>query len=155
MPVPFTCKRCGAGCVGYATGGGGRYSYCDECKPIVRREQLDRKNAARNKQFALDPVRRAERKRKGIERYGISQERYEDLLAMQSGACAICGRPPSGKGPSGQRLHVDHDHRCCSGTKSCGECVRGLLCSSCNMAIGYLQDDPAVIQAAVDYLRSF
>jgi hypothetical protein len=31
--------------------------------------------------------------------------------------------------------------------------VRGLLCVSCNMALGYLKDDPKVIDRAADYLR--
>jgi hypothetical protein len=31
---------------------------------------------------------------------------------------------------------VDHDHACCPGRQSCGECVRGFVHHSCNIGIG-------------------
>lgn len=55
--------------------------------------------------------------------YGITLEDYEKMLESQNGGCAICGRVPTGRA-----LHVDHDHK--TGL------VRGLLCHSCNHAIG-------------------
>lgn len=55
--------------------------------------------------------------------YGITLEQYEQMLTAQNGVCAICGRIPTGRS-----LHVDHNHKT-------GE-VRGLLCHSCNFAIG-------------------
>lgn len=48
---------------------------------------------------------------------------------------------------------VDHDHSCCPGGRSCGRCVRGILCRKCNVAIGYLNDDPALAKAVSDYLE--
>lgn len=42
-------------------------------------------------------------------------------------------------------LVVDHDHT--TGA------VRGLLCSACNTGIGHLKDDPAVVAAALHYLK--
>jgi len=62
---------------------------------------------------------------------GLSQEGYESLLKAQEGGCAGCGSPVANG--SMKRLHVDHDH-------TTGE-VRGLLCSSCNLALGLLKDD--------------
>ena len=59
--------------------------------------------------------------------YQLSLEEYEKLLASQDGVCAICKRSPKSR-----RLAVDHDHSCCPGKSSCGECVRGLLCTNCN-----------------------
>lgn len=82
--------------------------------------------------------------------YGLTPEAFAELLESQGGCCAICRTPePSGRG----YWHVDHDHSCCSGEESCGECVRGLLCSRCNQAIGLLGDDPDVIIRAADYVR--
>jgi hypothetical protein len=38
-----------------------------------------------------------------------------------------------------RHLNVDHDHRCCPGERSCGKCVRGLLCRTCNRIEGLLE----------------
>jgi hypothetical protein len=46
---------------------------------------------------------------------------------------------------NGKALNVDHNHET-------GQ-VRGLLCPKCNTAIGYLNDDPDLIQHAVNYLQ--
>ena len=61
-------------------------------------------------------------------RYGLTVEDYQRIFLLQDGCCAICERKPS----ENRRLSLDHDHSCCAGTRSCGKCVRGLLCDSCN-----------------------
>lgn len=83
-----------------------------------------------------------------LERMGITAERYEELLASQGGTCAICDRKP-GK----RSFDIDHDHSCCPANKSCGKCIRGLLCAPCNKGIGLLGDSVARISDAVDYLK--
>lgn len=71
-------------------------------------------------------------------RYNITLEQYEQMLEEQGGVCAACG----GKCKTGVNLAVDHDHYCCPKEKgSCGKCVRGLLCRSCNQIIGFLERD--------------
>lgn len=86
--------------------------------------------------------------------YGISGEMYRSLVKEQGGVCRICGKVETATHQSGavRRLSVDHDHRCCPGKKSCGKCVRGLLCARCNSAIGLFDEDPAILHAAVQYL---
>lgn len=79
----------------------------------------------------------------------ITGAEYRAMLVAQGGVCAVCRRSD----PSGRRLAVDHDHRCCSERgKSCGKCIRGLLCGPCNMSIGHMRDDASILRAAADYL---
>lgn len=80
--------------------------------------------------------------------YGITPVEYDAMLDKQGGGCAICGETCT----SGRRLAVDHDHSCCSGDKTCGKCIRGLLCGSCNQGIGKLRDSPRLLLAAASYL---
>ena len=84
-------------------------------------------------------------------KYRMTVEEYDLMLAAQGGGCAICGAI-DGDG-SGRRLHVDHDHTCCAGERSCGQCNRGLLCKACNTGLGGFRDDPAHLEAAIRYLR--
>ncbi|MGR6320796.1 endonuclease VII domain-containing protein [Micromonospora soli] len=82
-------------------------------------------------------------------KYSISVEQYRQMLAGQGGACAICGEIPTG----GLGLVVDHQHSCCSGkSNSCGSCIRGLLCLSCNAAIGMFNEDVELLRRAAAYI---
>jgi hypothetical protein len=76
-------------------------------------------------------------------RYGLTPDAREALLAFQGGVCAICGRDPA-DGFS-RRYHIDHDHK--TGI------VRGILCASCNVALGGFKDDPVRLAAAIRYLQ--
>jgi hypothetical protein len=74
--------------------------------------------------------------------YGLDGERARDLLTVQSGRCAICGRKPRAKA-----LAVDHDH--VSGA------VRGYLCQRCNHdLLGAAHDSLDILRAAVAYLEN-
>jgi hypothetical protein len=106
---------------------------------------------ARLRQWSIDnrePVRERRRQRN----FNISPDDHDEMLSIQAGGCAICGEPPRG----GKALAVDHDHSCCPGVgRSCGRCVRGLLCGRCNLAIGAAGDSPALLRAAAAYLEAF
>lgn len=119
-----------------ATRVGGLSFYCKECNKAKSR--LRRMNDPRS-------VKSAGLKHK----FNITMERYDKMLDAQGGVCAICGKADV----SGRALSVDHDHSCCPGKKSCGECVRSLLCGNCNMGLGKFQDDPELLRAAIDYLK--
>lgn len=82
--------------------------------------------------------------------YNMPRGQYAEMLARQNGVCAICGL----LNDNGLTLAIDHDHTCCPGpATSCGECVRGLLCTACNHGLGKFRDDLALLRAAVAYLE--
>jgi hypothetical protein len=66
------------------------------------------------------------RKRK----YGVTNDVYNAMLAAQNGLCVMCGKPEIhlGRGGNVTPLAIDHDH-------ATGK-VRGLLCDTCNRALG-------------------
>lgn len=76
-----------------------------------------------------------------ISRYGITVNDYNLMLKTQNGQCAICGITEC---PTNKSFSVDHCH-------ITGK-VRGLLCSTCNRALGLLKDNKIVLKAALDYL---
>ncbi len=83
--------------------------------------------------------------------YAMSLAQFQARLDAQGGRCANPGcraAEPGGKGS----WHVDHDHSCCSGKTSCGDCVRGLLCSRCNVTAGHAKDNPQILRGLADYL---
>lgn len=76
-------------------------------------------------------------------RYSITIEQYEDLLESQGFRCAICRVEES---QTGKALSVDHDHACCAGRRSCGKCIRGLLCYSCNTHLGWYDRNASEVE---------
>lgn len=82
---------------------------------------------------------------------GITPEREAAIMAAQSGVCGICG-PWTGRRGVSRALAADHDHKCCPGRYSCGKCLRGFLCSTCNRALGDWRDNPEIFIAAARYL---
>lgn len=84
-------------------------------------------------------------------KYKMSGEQYQKLLEEQDYVCAICGKANA----DGQDLYVDHDHSCCSGSKSCGKCIRGLLCHKCNSALGLFDDSIESLNKAVEYRKKY
>lgn len=64
-------------------------------------------------------------------RYGLTVERYNEMVSEQQGGCLLCGRE--------KPLVVDHCHK--------NGHVRGLLCASCNYFLGVLEDDTWVARA--------
>jgi hypothetical protein len=77
-------------------------------------------------------------------RHKITEESYNGMLDEHGGNCHVCKLRPA--------INIDHDHTCCDSAHSCGDCVRGVLCSQCNTALGLLGDDVDTVQSALKYL---
>ena len=74
--------------------------------------------------------------------YGLTKAQYNEMISRP---CDVCGRNDLTK-------CIDHDHNCCPGRRSCGECIRGVLCTNCNTAEGLLGSDPDRALALAAYL---
>lgn len=76
--------------------------------------------------------------------YRITKQQLIELLTQP---CSICGAT--------ENLSIDHDHSCCAGSKSCGNCVRGTVCGRHNRMLGQLGDNPENLLRAAEYLESW
>jgi hypothetical protein len=81
--------------------------------------------------------------------YGLNREQVEHQLVEQKNLCLLCNRPftPRLEGPEGNGTAwvIDHNHA----TKE----FRGLVHQNCNLAIGYLEDNPELCRLAAIYLE--
>lgn len=74
--------------------------------------------------------------------YEQAVENHAALFEKQKGCCNICGIHQSSLKKA---LCIDHDHS--SGA------VRGLLCDSCNRALGLLKEKSDILSNAIHYLK--
>lgn len=130
--------------------GDGYSNYCEDCRRKSR-EAMQRvpkeKKAAQHKAWReRNKSRHQEYMRAYNMQYwhGISLEQFTQLMEQQDGVCAICKESPIGT-RGNERLHIDHDH--------VTNMVRGLLCSSCNTALGLLKDNVTIMNTAIAYLQ--
>lgn len=162
-----TCAHCGVGYI-YSSRSNHGTKYCGDC---TVRDRLDSKRRLAR----TCPI--CDAKHNHTNRLGVCDGCYNmmprfmwdafnkhkvsiDIVLQfaETLACAICGTDLTVFALDHKRrlrpIHaVDHDHSCCPGGTSCGRCVRGILCRKCNVAIGYLNDDPALAKAVSDYLE--
>lgn len=119
--------------------------YCRECERAYLARRMESQEVRDQRRADKAKYARSKRNRelRLAKLYGITLADYDAMLAAQNGLCAICsaGEP----GGNANYWHVDHDH-------STGR-VRGLLCTRCNIGLGYFQDDPDRLGSALDYLR--
>lgn len=71
-------------------------------------------------------------------KYGITKDKFKELVKIQNGKCWICNEI------NDEYLNVDHNHKT-------GE-FRGLICKDCNMGIGLFKDNPDNLYRAITYL---
>lgn len=163
----FTGKRCRNGHFSKRRASDNKCLECDKGKAKLRRSdpvlntvikeqrKVWRKNNQKKYQVDLANRRRAYRKSDKIKdsvyfnfwaKRGLTKHAYAAMVKDQGGRCAICRKEEvatrSGKV---KRLAIDHCH-------TTGR-IRGLLCESCNRALGQARDDPKILRSAVRYLE--
>ena len=84
-------------------------------------------------------------------KYGITKLQRDNILRGQGGCCNICRNQVSfmewhnNTGTNDSRAVIDHCHT--SGK------IRGVLCATCNLAIGKLKDSPVLLQRAIYHIE--
>jgi hypothetical protein len=169
-PEQVTCPQCGQEFTRIRTQGALRIYCSRKCTAAAREERKRQRNAGlgprrcacgaevttrvgkpvcpdcRKDHRSPEQVRaiQVRERRRTLRTYGLTQEEWDRLIALQGNACAVCKTTqPGGRG---ERWHIDHDH-------VTGQ-VRGLLCQLCNVGIGNLRDDPQIIMAAAQYVTA-
>lgn len=133
----------------------GLATYCIECQ-----NEYSRLRYASPDQYKQRKMSEKENKikRKGSSRkwylkstYNLTIDQYNKMLINQSGLCDICEVQIT----SEKYFDVDHDHSCCSGYKSCGNCVRGLICFNCNSVLGHSKDSINILEKTITYIKKY
>lgn len=116
---------------------------CRECEAEIAR--VRRQNESPEQRQERLGRRRADKKA----RYGPkAAAAWEEHVIRQGLGCEVCGTVEGDIG-------IDHDHHCTAGhpiSKGCDLCYRGILCSSCNGALGMVGENADRILALLSYL---
>jgi len=112
--------------------------YCKQCLSIgqIRRNRLD-----------PDRVKLNRKKTVLKKLFNLTYDEYLLMLKTQHNLCLICNNPEKDidkRTGLVRALSVDHCH-------NTGK-VRGLLCSTCNLGLGYFKDSPSLLKRAIKYI---
>lgn len=81
-------------------------------------------------------------------KYGITEDQFQEALKKQDGKCLICKVVMNIDDPKqpGDRATVDHCHR----TRR----FRGIICSACNRGLGQFKDNAELLIQAAEYIKT-
>lgn len=135
-----------------------RHGRAKRVVPIEEKRARDRRNAQRKRVLDREPSREAARRwaAKNVDyrlryKFGMTREQWVQKFEAQDGLCYLCGEFLDVD--SVGKIHVDHDHACCRGERSCGTCVRGLACFNCNVGIAKFGENPERLRRVADNLE--
>src|SRR5258708_5296198 len=78
------------------------------------------------------------REKRLIRCFNLTEVLWQKVFDYEKGICPLCGRPLT-------KPNTDHCHK--TGL------VRGILCSHCNRALGYVKDSIPWLLRAIEYLE--
>ncbi|GAA3781171.1 endonuclease VII domain-containing protein [Streptomyces phyllanthi] len=115
------------------------HKLCRRCGEVKPHSEWHRKATASDGLSTRCKACRAVRGRQDHlwRKYGITETERDELIASQGSVCCVC--------LEALPVHVDHCHK--TGR------VRGVLCFSCNAALGQFKDRPDVIRRAATYVE--
>lgn len=169
-PDGHRCTQCGEvkANIEYYEDSSSPCNHASKCKSCLREARQERWHQNKGEHRDKDIVRRSqwspERRAEWLKGqwvyhikrdFSMTPEYYDSLLKAQGDVCKACKQVETKVNHiSGvlQRLAVDHDHKCCVKTPTCGKCVRGLLCARCNTLVGKFEQDLSVGANILEYL---
>ena len=129
-----------------------------EAEKRYRQRHPDRIKKARDKFNAKNPGLNAKRHKQWYQKnkehvffrylkwkFGLEKAEYLNIVKASGNKCQICREFRPRK--NNKRLMLDHCHK----TRA----VRGLLCNTCNIALGMFKEDLNILKNAVKYLGKF
>ncbi len=122
--------------------------HCRECNKYLNADSFTLRKSTNAR---CDECTIIHQHKKTVKKHGITYEQYLAMYEEQDGRCKICNDVEKSYR---SRLSIDHDHSCCPGHNSCGKCIRGLLCSSCNMTLGNAKDSVEILEKMIKYLKA-
>jgi hypothetical protein len=124
-----------------------RARFCKECALNMSPSDKQHIHVQCWRKGKSDHISRQRSQKRNEDKFRVSPEEYAQMFEKQGGVCAICKKANTRVSAAGRvmLLAVDHDH-------VTGK-VRGLLCTRCNLGIGYFRDNPTIVNAAVAYLE--
>lgn len=72
---------------------------------------------------------------------------FNIIIPLLDKGCQVCGTK--------KQLSLDHNHEICSSKKVCEKCFRGILCMSCNTALGSLKNDRERLESMIKYIDEY
>ena len=145
--IEKTCSKCGDVLTRETAAKSGKQGLRKQCKPCwaAYMRSWTAKNpekiAAQNRAYKQKyPEKYRDSRLRTL--FGITAKDYDDLFSKQRGCCAVCGVHND---KLARNLAVDHDHKT--------DEVRGLLCATCNGALGVVNDDISLLKSLINYLE--
>jgi len=114
---------------------------CKLCR-LIHRKDFEEKNPDYCRNWKKENKERLRTEHIGS-RYGLTQERYDEMRVEQNNCCGVCGVVFDTTNTN-TTPHVDHNHLT-------GK-VRELLCRACNSGLGQFRDNSELLRKAANYL---
>lgn len=115
-----------------------------QCKDCQRKGSNASRKTPRGKaaykRWYEDKGRTACKKNRLLWKYSLTLEQHKKMYITQNGCCAVCRKPISYD-------EIDTDHNHITGK------VRKLLCTRCNIFVGFIDKYPELLEPIIKYLE--
>ncbi len=127
----------------------GKSSWCKPCKKEYQKQYVRTRRAEPEYRKKHNESARHTR----LRWYGLTDADFDEISDIQGGVCAGCSYAPK----PGKNLNIDHKHQKGDKKREPWEriaYVRGLLCHTCNRALGLVRDNPETLRRLAKFVEA-